>query len=353
VDAWIFQKEARFKALWLCCPLLGWTTEFLTIFFEDLNSWTHAQASVMLWEKQIPLYVLFAYFWIIYCPVALTWHTNVDLIAGFVISALSGGIMWSMVDIVGANHLWWEWHSDDPLYASRFLNVPATSTMWVMMQIAGLFIAFYLVDFVLGTRNVQKTGIIIIIALCASALGGSLMILLTTILFWPLVVMIGLTALQFVILEFVCKLGLLIFLIWTGEVEVIIPTLKLHTAIPSFVSLAVTIVLMALSLGTRTDEIRSVGLHQPLGTTKEQCTLKESSFWGWFERSIYLCDTEYLPFHVCSAPESSNVTDYITCGEYDRSVVIYGLGIGYLVCNFLILTLCLRKKETKLAKKML
>jgi len=354
IDAWFLQKEARFKALWLCTILLGWSTEFLSLYLKDLDNFQHAQASIMLINKREPLYMLCLYFFLFYCPVVITWHTKVDFLAGCVLSAISGSAMFSVVDIVGANHLWWEWHSDDPLYESRWLNVPAVSAMWILTQMSGLFIAFYLVDFILGTRNVQTFGIIIIIAIFASILGGVLLVVLSSILFWPLVMMSQIiTALQWVILAYILSFAFLLYQMNKGKLRVHVPTLKLRTSIPALSGIAVCLVLMILAVATRNEHIRMSGLHQPYGLTEKECNLKESCFWGVFERSVYLCDTSNMPFHVCEPPMSGNQDEYTTCGKRDGSVLRRTLLIGYLVFNFMVLTLCLHKHEEKPPRKIL
>jgi len=262
--------------------------------------------------------------------------------------------MFSVVDIVGANHLWWEWHVDDPLYDSKYLNVPAVSAMWILMQMSGLFIAFYLVDFILGTRNVQTFGIIIVIALFASFLGGVLMVVLSTMFFWPLVIITGIiTALQFVVLAWIAGLAFLFYLWRTRKIVLRAPSFKLRKAIPAFCGIAVCLVMMILAVTTRNEHIQMIGLHQPYGLTEEQCAIKESCFWGWFERSVYLCETSHMPFDVCKPPLHLEQNQYTTCGKRDGQIVRRTLFIGFLVFNFIILTLCIHKKEKKPTGKLL
>jgi len=45
---------------------------------------------------------------------------------------------WAMLDTVGAQFLWWTWHSSEPLYQDREGGVPIASSFWIMSNMMSL-----------------------------------------------------------------------------------------------------------------------------------------------------------------------------------------------------------------------
>jgi hypothetical protein len=117
-------------------PLFTWATVFaygLTmelISYNFIHSFTHAQFMVMLYHRQLPLYVTAVYPVLLYTGIAtarrfgLGWASEAVL-AGMLIVALD-----VPYDVMGPIAGWWRWSDGDPNVAYRWLGVPVTSYYW-------------------------------------------------------------------------------------------------------------------------------------------------------------------------------------------------------------------------------
>eukprot|EP00494_Astrolonche_serrata_P007179 UN07206 len=109
--------------------------ELMTILHPEIGNFWHSQATIMLVDKHEPFYMLFGvYIWFNVVPVL--WAENLS--SGWFVkccyTALFGGFLFGVLDIVGIQYLWWTWHNTEPIYDGRYFGVPVASTFWMCVS---------------------------------------------------------------------------------------------------------------------------------------------------------------------------------------------------------------------------
>jgi hypothetical protein len=117
-------------------PLVSWATIFVyglameILSYNFVKNFSHAQFTVMFYDRQLPLYVTAVYPTLLYTGIAtarrfrLPWWTSA-VFAGVLIVALDFPF-----DLLGPVVGWWSWSDTDPNIAVRWQGVPVTSYYW-------------------------------------------------------------------------------------------------------------------------------------------------------------------------------------------------------------------------------
>jgi hypothetical protein len=116
---------------WLAVWAYGVLMELCAFTF--LDNYTHAQFTVQLYHRKLPLYVMCVYPVFLYTGLKLVERWRLPalpeaLLAGFAICLLDVPF-----DFVGVRAGWWTWSSRDPNLAVRWLGVPVTSFEWYLL----------------------------------------------------------------------------------------------------------------------------------------------------------------------------------------------------------------------------
>ncbi|CAH1793351.1 unnamed protein product [Owenia fusiformis] len=117
----------RYKYLWIGTVLHGLTVESLSYFIPDIDNFWHAQSTVMLLGKRLPLHIMCVYpAWLYTAAIAVSRLKLKSWAEPFAM-----GLLVVMIDlpfdIMGIKLLWWTWHDTDPNIYDRHYWVPWTS----------------------------------------------------------------------------------------------------------------------------------------------------------------------------------------------------------------------------------
>jgi len=121
--------------LWLIAAFYGVWMELLAANTVDIFG--HAQFTVMLCGKLLPLYVVLLYPTFIYVAVTAARKLKTGAVATFFTAGLLAVMIDVPFDIMGPDCGWWIWYegSEDPygLVAHRWLGVPVSSYCWHLL----------------------------------------------------------------------------------------------------------------------------------------------------------------------------------------------------------------------------
>ena len=121
--------------LWLMTLMYGVVMEVLT--YNTVDNFSHAQFTVMLYHKKLPLYVVMLYPAFVYTAVQTARRLGMRGVSTFFATGLIAVLIDVPFDIMGPDAGWWWWHEDaeDPLglVAHRWLGVPVSSYCWHLL----------------------------------------------------------------------------------------------------------------------------------------------------------------------------------------------------------------------------
>jgi hypothetical protein len=146
------------------CLLGGAAVELLTILHGEVGNFYHSQSVLMSLGKREPLYMLLGcYGWIAYATMATAARfggegggeggSSSSALAQAAYAALLGSEAWALLDMMGAQFIWWTWHTSEPLYADRELGIPIASSFWMASSMGGIALALALSRRYLGWTN--------------------------------------------------------------------------------------------------------------------------------------------------------------------------------------------------------
>jgi len=293
-------RRPRGALVFTACLVGGGAIELVTILHGEVGNFYHSQASVMLFGKREPLYMLAGcYGWLVYAVVTCSQHlTALSPITQSAFAALLGGEAWALLDTVGAKFLWWTWHTDEPLYAHRELGVPTASSFWVMASIGSL-------SFALSELTPHRASV------AWGAFVGPLATLgLMNIPFFavyhPLVTYAGLDG------------GVALWTLRAACILVLLPRFSIAASNPDPKLLrqlcvyAALMLMIAVGFDPTAETRTSFG--QPC--VKGKCSGTESSFWGAYTRRAAVCPASNTPadgYRLCGG-DCGGSEWYTTCG---------------------------------------
>ncbi len=123
--------ERRHLFQWLVALFYGLWMELIA--FNYYQNYEHAQFTVQLYHRLLPLYVM--------CLYPVFHYTGIKLVERFQLGlfseALLAGFAICLIDVpfdnIGVDAHWWVWSNADPKLASRWLGVPVTSYYWYLI----------------------------------------------------------------------------------------------------------------------------------------------------------------------------------------------------------------------------
>lgn len=122
-----FCNGGRWPYLWMATLVHGLTTESLSYFVPDVDNFWHAQSSVMLLGKRLPLHLPLLYPVFLYQSYAAITCLKLPWWAEPFAVGLGELIFDLPYDMMGIKLLWWTWHDTDPNIYDRHYWVPWTS----------------------------------------------------------------------------------------------------------------------------------------------------------------------------------------------------------------------------------
>jgi len=213
--------------------------------------------------------------------------------------------MGSPFDWIGIHFQFWTWHNDEPLYHQRRGGVPVASTFWMMSFIGGMQVTLRIIrdSFFLGQRtNWHRSPnriTCILVAVCGSILNLSVFMLIPFgLIYHPISnrnfglglscnvamhLFLGINALIVVIhifknLHKICIRPNERGFIFTFCVQILIGYVLVYEVMIHWMDIR---------------GLKQESFHQTLAINGNQ--RRESSFWGWFERNVFVVEDEIEP----------------------------------------------------------
>ncbi|XP_031574568.1 uncharacterized protein LOC116308317 [Actinia tenebrosa] len=129
--------------LWLAICLHGLTTECVSYFVPDVDNFWHAQSTVILVEKRLPLHIFFFYPATLYTASIAVSKLKLPFSAEPFAVGLADVLLDFPFDIMGIKLLWWTWHDTDPNIFDRHYWVPWTSYIFHMSFASSVAFIFH------------------------------------------------------------------------------------------------------------------------------------------------------------------------------------------------------------------
>jgi hypothetical protein len=200
--------------------------------------------------------------------------------AGF--AALLATYLFGVLDAVGMKFLWWTWHNGDPLYADRNMGVPIVSALWILCSTLCLSM---LVRIILEAAWFRRMPAVLVPVLAAVAGPFATLVLMNipmTLSFHVLVTFLEFhTSVALFSMRLLCFSLLAYSLLSSRRSLRFAPNTDLF--LQTFAYLAFFTLVATLA---KPEQVRRLSISQTFGS---DCTARESSFWGAFERSRFVC----------------------------------------------------------------
>jgi len=288
----------------------GILIELLTILHPQIGNFWHSQAMIMLFNGHEPMYMLFGvYIWFNWVPVMIADKiTGVGSFTKCIFAGLFGGFLFGVLDLVGAKFLWWMWHNGEPLYDERHFGVPIASTYWMTVSISSLYITCDMFRKYLDLENMSFVPFFICSALAGPMAMVGVMNVPFMIFYHPIVTFGGFTA--------ACCLWLYrgLSLLW-----LFVAFRKAGTNPISWLLKWDILLYLFMFSSMFLFFDPSTIVRESLGQEFGPCGQTETSFWGAFTRTKYVCASQVdvirdqYDFH-CIEDDLITGSWYTVCG---------------------------------------
>lgn len=151
-----FSSKGYWRYLWLAIFGHGIFVEAVCYTIPDIQNFWHAQASVMLLDHKLPLYITFLYPTFLYTAAVSAEKLQLSWWAKPFAAGLLTVLMDIPTDILGIKLLWWTWHDTDPNIMDRTYSVPWTSYYFHAAFASSLVFLFNGYHWLICKRNVQE-----------------------------------------------------------------------------------------------------------------------------------------------------------------------------------------------------
>ncbi|CAH1233453.1 Hypp745 [Branchiostoma lanceolatum] len=343
-----FRIGGRYRSLWFAALLHGVVTETVCYWTPEINNFWHAQSSVMMLGKRLPLYIMLCHPVFNYVSNVAASRLKLGIFPTAYTSALADCVSFHVFDIIAIKLLWWTWHDTDPTIYERHFWVPFTSTLYRLTFSPTFTLFFYGTHKVMTGKRMLQAG---------SFLQETASILLTGLLTFPAAVATHFIPLYHSLHDAlgasseVCVLAVIylyILIVWVSDrngPEEARPRKKGKHPWKDELTLVVLIHFLTfagLVVFAKPESIVSTGVHEPLGPCNETVHFY-NAIGQVVSKRKYLCPTDYdegyMDFHcvhggkappgvhhwytICGTPYE-NHAEYIT--------VVWGfclLGLAY------------------------
>jgi hypothetical protein len=252
--------------------------------------------------------LLGCYGWIAYATIALSQRLGGSALAQAGFAALLGSEAWALLDAVGAQFIWWHWHTSEPLYEDREGGVPVASSFWITASMGSMALVL------MRSPSHAACGVL---AGPLATLG--LMNVPFTLIYHPLVTFAGYHAsVALWVLRAACAAPLISRVSKTFR-----PDASLFGQMVALVALVVGVALFAdPTAETRTSFGQAcVASSATFWGGASRCGELETSFWGAFERTAHTCTASNRPardlYRICDPACDASRTPletFTSCG---------------------------------------
>ncbi len=127
-----FRRGERHHAFeWMVILLYGVFMELIA--FEFIRNYVHAQFTIELYHRELPLYVTCIYVVFHYTGLKVVERLRLSFVAEALLVGFAICMLDVPFDIVGVDARWWTWSTTDPNVHALWLGVPVTSYYWYML----------------------------------------------------------------------------------------------------------------------------------------------------------------------------------------------------------------------------
>jgi hypothetical protein len=116
---------------WLVILAYGVAMELVA--FNFYQNYEHAQFTVELYHRKLPLYITLVYVVFHYTGLKIVERLRLGMAAEALLVGLAICAIDVPYDIVGPDAGWWKWSAQDAVLSARWLGVPVTSFYWYLL----------------------------------------------------------------------------------------------------------------------------------------------------------------------------------------------------------------------------
>ncbi|MBS0290863.1 MAG: hypothetical protein JSS07_12615 [Proteobacteria bacterium] len=269
-----------------------------------------------------------------FCSIVLPWATKFGALEEACFAALLCTFMFGILDAVGLKFLWWTWHNSDVLYQDRVMGVPIVSAFWIMASTLALSFVIRLIVRSDWFRNANIVAVSLT-ALIAGPFATVVIMNIPFVVFYhPLVTFLGFSAaLPLFLLRLVCAI-IVARALWARK-------RKFSPDAVFYMAFVYISIFAAVTVCGTPEAVRRTSYSQPFGA----CEATESSFWGAFNRSQYVCpeavnaERDQYSFSCLDTLPVGGSNWYTVCGipfypTWWRDIIWYfGGGLGLVVLS--------------------
>ncbi|XP_078619533.1 uncharacterized protein LOC144886678 [Branchiostoma floridae x Branchiostoma japonicum] len=342
------RRGGRYRSLWLAALLHGVVTETVCYWVPEIDNFWHAQSSVMMLGRRLPLYIMLCHPVYNYMSNVAASRLKLGIFPTAYAAALADSVSFHVFDIIAIKLLWWTWHDTDPSIYERHFWVPFTATLYRLTFSPTFTLLFYGIHKMMTGKRMLQAG---------SFLQEAGTVVLTGLLAFPTAVATHFIPLYHSLHDAlgasseVCVLAVIylyILIVWVADrngPEEARPRKKGDHPWKDELALVVLInalTFAGLALFAKPETIVSTGIHEPLGPCNETVQFYNAIGQVVAKRK-YLCPTDYdegyMDFHCVPGGRAPPGVHhwYTVCGtphenHAEHITVVWGfclLGLTY------------------------
>ncbi|XP_035685683.1 uncharacterized protein LOC118422271 [Branchiostoma floridae] len=152
------RKGGRYRNMWIAALFHGLVSEMISYWVPEIDNFWHAQSSIMMLGRRLPLYILLIYPTIHYVSTVAASRLKLGIFPTAYAAGLADSVFYHVYDIVGIKLLWWTWHDTDPNIYERHFWVPFASTLFRLTFSSAFTLLYFGTHKLLTGKSMYQTG---------------------------------------------------------------------------------------------------------------------------------------------------------------------------------------------------
>ncbi|CAH1233458.1 Hypp747 [Branchiostoma lanceolatum] len=152
------RKGGRYRNMWIAALFHGLVSEMISYWVPEIDNFWHAQSSIMMLGRRLPLYIMSIYPLVHYVSTVAASRLKLGVFATAYAAGLADCVFYHVYDIVGIKLLWWTWHDTDPNIYERQFWVPFASTLFRLTFSAAFTLLFFGTHKLMTGKTMYQTG---------------------------------------------------------------------------------------------------------------------------------------------------------------------------------------------------
>ncbi|XP_019624229.1 PREDICTED: uncharacterized protein LOC109469908 [Branchiostoma belcheri] len=170
------RRGGRYRNMWFAALFHGLVSEMIAYWVAEIDNFWHAQSSIMMLGRRLPLYIMCIYPVIHYVSTVAASRLKLGIFPTAYAAGLADCVFYHVFDIVGIKLLWWTWHDTDPNVYERHFWAPYANTLFRLTFSSAFTLLFFGTHKWITGKNMFQTG---------SFLQEAAAVLLTAVLTFP------------------------------------------------------------------------------------------------------------------------------------------------------------------------